>query len=292
MVVRVGGVFERREKVLTRLQQGPGDEAQREVAVTANGPRPSRWSLRTIRVSVAEFADYTLSGIWRALNRLDLRLRSARVQLYSPDFAYAEKERHLLDCLEEAVRFPDEVVVLFIDEMGYARWPTPARDWAPAAPVDPPCAECGGGNNRQWRIIGALNARTGRVDYRENYIVGREQVIRFHDQLDRAYPTARRIYLVEDNWSIHRHPDVEAARAALPRLETVWLPTYAAWMNPIEKLWRWLRQDVLKLHRLAHDWTELRHRVNAFLDQFATGSHILLRYVGLLGEGKLAQALR
>jgi len=155
-----------------------------------------------------------------------------------------------------------------------------------------PVAERGGANNRQWRIIGALNALTGRVDHRENYIVGREQVIGFHEQLDQAYPAARRICLVEDNWSIHCHPEVEAARTAFPRLKVVWLPTYAAWLNPIEKLWRWLRQDVLKLHRLASDWAELRRRVNSFLNQFATGSHALLRHVGLLGKGKLAQALR
>jgi hypothetical protein len=36
----------------------------------------------------------------------------------------------------------------------------------------------------------------------------------------------------------------------------------------------------------------IRGRVNQFLDQFAVGSHALLRYVGLLGQGKLAQALR
>jgi len=30
--------------------------------------------------------------------------------------------------------------------------------------------------------------------------------------------------------------------------------------------------------------------VQAFLAQFATGSDALLRYVGLLGDGKLAQA--
>ena len=29
-----------------------------------------------------------------------------------------------------------------------------------------------------------------------------------------------------------------------PRIEPVWLPTYAPWLNPIEKLWRWLRQEV------------------------------------------------
>jgi hypothetical protein len=49
---------------------------------------------------------------------------------------------------------------------------------------------------------------------------------------------------------------------------------------------------VLKLHRLAGDWASLRGRVNQFLGQFATGSHTLLHYVGLTGQGKLAQALR
>ena len=80
--------------------------------------------------------------------------------------------------------------------------------------------------------------------------------------------------------------------AALPRLEPVWLPTYAPWLNPIEKLWRWLRQDVLKLIHLTDDWRTLRARVNAFLDRFASGSQALLRYTGLIGDGHLAYVLR
>jgi hypothetical protein len=132
----------------------------------------------------------------------------------------------------------------------------------------------------------------GRVHYRDGYIVGREEVVEFSGQLDRAYPDAERLLVVQDNWSIHRHPDVEAALARWPRIERVWLPTYAPWLNPIEKLWRWLRRGVLRPHRLAGDWAALRARVNGFLDQFAGGSTELLRYVGLLGEGKLARALR
>jgi transposase len=99
------------------------------------------------------------------------------------------------------------------------------------------------------------------------------------------------MYVVQDNWSIHTHPDVQAGLVALPQVEPVWLPTYAPWLNLIEKLWRWLREQVLTLHRLADDWDALRERANAFLDQFAEASHALLQYVGLSGEGKLAQAL-
>ena len=83
-----------------------------------------------------------------------------------------------------------------------------------------------------------------------------------------------------------------AALSKLPRIVPVWLPTYAPWLNPIEKLWRWLRQDQLYLHRLASDWETLRRRVNAFPDQFAAGSPALLQYVGLVGDGKLASALK
>ena len=59
-----------------------------------------------------------------------------------------------------------------------------------------------------------------------------------------------------------------------------------------EKLWRWLREAVLKQPRLAADWPAVRARVRAFFDQFAGGSPVLLRFVGLLGDGKLAQACR
>jgi hypothetical protein len=62
---------------------------------------------------------------------------------------------------------------------------------------------------------------------------------------------------------------------------------YASWTNPIEKLWRWLKQEVLHLHRLADQWPELQQRVDHLLVQFAHGSKALLRYVGLQDLSKL-----
>jgi hypothetical protein len=290
MGVRGGGIFEQQTPVLARLREGPGEAARREVAVAPSGPAPSRWTLRTIRATVDWLQPYSLSGVWRVLAGLDLRLRSAQVQQYSPDPAYAAKEAQLHACLREAAAAPGEVVAVFLDEMGYYRWPAAAADWSPAAPA-PPRRRRTVGTNSQWRIVGALNALTGQVSYLDNYIVGRQQLVRFYEQLATTYATARRLYVIQDNWSVHEHPDVQAALATWPRLEVVRLPTYAPWLNPIEKLWRWLRQDVLKLHRLAADPTALRQRVRDFLDQFAAGSHEVLQYVGLCGNGRLAHAL-
>jgi hypothetical protein len=290
-VVTAGVVFDRRDELLDRLRQGPGEEARQEAMPTETGPLPSRWTLRTIRVSFDWLADYSLSGVSRVLERHGLALRSGRVQLFSPDPAYADKEAHLLACLTEAAQYPGEVVLLFMDEMGYYRWPVAALDWMAVTPEPVRVATCAD-NNKQWRIIGVLNALTGQVNYLDNYIVGRKVVGDMYQAIDQIYPAARHIYVVQDNWSIHSHADVLAVLDILPHIEPIWLPTYAPWLNPIEKLWRWLRQDVLKMHRLADDWPELQRRANAFLDQFATGSHDLLRYVGLLGDGRLAQALR
>ncbi len=289
---RIGGGFDRTEDVQERLRHAPSEEAQHAVAATPTGPAPTRWSLKAVRASIPWLAGMSLSGVWRVLQRCDLHLRSARVQQYSPDPDYVAKEAHLLTCLRTAAQAPDRVALVFLDEMGYYRWPEPTTTWMWRAPAPALRADRGGTTQQQWRIIGALNALTGRVDYREKYIVGREQVIAFYRQLDQAYAAVERLYVVQDNWSIHRHPDVAAALATLPRIEPVWLPSYAPWLNPIEKLWRWLRQDQLYLHRLAGDWVTLRQRINAFLDQFATGSQALLRYVGLLGEGKLACAVQ
>lgn len=291
-MANIGWVFDHTDELLERLQHAPGEEARQELAPTVNGPAPSRWTLRGIRATFAWLKHYTLSGVWRLLRRHGLHIRSAQVRQHSPDPHYVAKLSALLACLRDAAAHPTEVVLLFLDEMGYYRWPKQGRSWAVAAPHPTPLSERDGPNNKQWRVVGALNALTGQVDYLEAYIVGRAKLVEFYQQLAVTYRQARRIYVVQDNWSIHSHEDVLTALAELPRIEVVWLPTYAPWLNPIEKLWRWLREQVLTMHRLAGDWPALRERVNAFLSQFAEASNELLHYVGLLGEGKLAQALR
>jgi len=286
-VVTAGGDFSQRrnQEVEERLRQGPGQQAQQQAAPHPNGPPPTRWTLGTIRASFSWLAGYTRSGVWRLLDRLGLRLRSARVQQFSPDPEYARKVIDLEMALWEASRYPGRVAAVFIDEMGFARWPDPAPDWGGA----PPVADRRGAKNGLWRLIGGLNALTGQVDYLDGYIVGKAKVTQFYRRLVQAYPKARQLYVIQDNWSIHRHPEVLEALQAWPQVEPVWLPVYAPWLNPIEKLWRWLRQDVLKRRRLADDWPTLRGRVHSFLRQLAYGSQPLLEYVGLLGNGRIAR---
>jgi transposase len=279
---------------------GGFDEAlhRRQLEARLHQPPPEgvRWTLSRVQACFDWLAGYSPGGVSRLLHAWHWGVRQAQVQHFSPDPEYAAKVEQLLHCLEQVAAAPQHVALLFLDERGYTAWPEPGLQWAPLAPAAPPMAykhlaTAMPSNNRQWRVVGALNAWNGQVDFLDDYKVGRKQLIRFYAQLVQRYQHYQRLVVVQDNWSVHRHEDVQHALSHWPQLEIVWLPTYAPWLNPIEKLWRWLRQDVLKLHRLADDFAALRQRVRAFFDRFAGGSQTLLHYVGLQGDGLLATAL-
>ena len=104
-----------------------------------------------VRATFDWLRDYTLSGVWRALHRRGLRLRSGRAQQYSPDPDYAgQGDSTCWPCLGEAAAAPGRVV-----PSSSTRWATPAGptrppDWTGRAPAralaDRPAASsgCGG----------------------------------------------------------------------------------------------------------------------------------------------------
>jgi hypothetical protein len=243
----------------------------------------------------------SLGGVSRLLKRLKISLKRGRLYLHSPDPAYESKLSHI-ELKRLRVQYqPQREVFLYLDEFTYYRQPTLAYDYEVAGHVYP-LARLSYGSNPYQRVIGALNAYTGQVTYRHQAKIGVEAIADFMDELRQTYPTADTIYIALDNNPLHFHPTVLsrlqpqafAWQAVLPptwptdvtpgSLPIVFLPlpTYASWLNPIEKLWHGLNRQVLHLHRYADDWDALQAHVTAFLDQFLAGSEALLRYVGLL----------
>lgn len=223
-----------------------------------------------------------MPGIYRILKRLGFSRKQALAFIRSPDPAYASKQAAIVAALVEAHQHPDQVIVLYLDEVTFFRRPSKAPAYAPVG-HDQPLAHEAPGANTQTRIVAVLNALTGRVTYLQRSKVGRAALIAFYLQVRAAYPDAAKIYVVQDNWPIHKLPEVLAAMDQ-QRITPLFLPTYASWLNPIEKLWKWLKQTVIHLHPWADELEELRKRVRDFLAQFLTGSQELLRYVGLLSD--------
>ena len=269
-------------------------------------PHQTRWTLRTLGQVLPWLKDLSLPGIHQILSRVGISYKRARDYVRSPDVDYAEKLSRVEQVLAQARQTPEACVVVYQDEFSFYLQPTLAKDWTQTGTKYPLARQshlaeetcCG---------IGALNPHTGDVVYQQ---VRRCTVIALHafyTQLRKRYPNAERIYVIQDNRAIHFHANLIAAvlpqavefdkptppswtgkpskqigRLAKLPIEIVQLPTYAPWTNPIEKLWRWVRQSVIHLHRLSNDWQALQEKVIAFMEQFKGGSQPLLRYVGLL----------
>jgi hypothetical protein len=183
--------------------------------------------------------------------------------------------------VQAAQEQPGEVVTLYLDEFSFYRWPTVAPIYAPAGRRQPQ-ANLTPGFNTRGRLVVAMDVVSGKVIYRQRAHIDVPTLANFMRDIRTAFPNAQQIYVIQDNWhNVHLHPD-QIAAAERVGIRLIPLPVYAPWLNPVEKLGRKLRSEIIHMHRQSDDWPLLKLRVCTFLDQFRFGSSDLLRYVGLL----------
>jgi transposase len=221
-----------------------------------------------------------LSTVHQILKRLKVVYKRGRAYVHSPDTAYDLKLAYIHAAQTRVQRDPARAVLLYQDEMTYYRQPSVARDYAPQGSKDPR-ARSGYSPHRKRRICACLNPATGEVfaQHRSRFTV--KALSAFYQQLQAHYSQYERIFVVQDNWPVHFHPSLSLSLQD-SRVTLLRLPTYAPWTNPIEKVWHKLKHDLLHLHRFQDDWSGLQAAVQIWLDQYATPSPDLLRYVGLL----------
>jgi hypothetical protein len=262
-------------------------EAQEEVEqVIRSSPRRhgisrSRWRLQDVRRVIPWLRDCTLSGVSQILRRLKISLKQAISFVHSPDPDYALKKREMAYAFSRALNHPDQYIILFQDELTYYSQPDKTLKFG-AMGERPPCVARTAHENKMTRIGAVMDGLTGRVHYIQGDKFGKVAMAELYQQIRELYPD-RHIFVIQDNCNFHYSENVLEAAQSL-NIRPVYLPTYASWLNPIEKLWRWLRADVLHGHEFSDEPMRLRDEVAQFLDQFADESSALLRYVGLLPE--------
>ena len=136
--------------------------------------------------------------------------------------------RHLCETL------PRNAVIFFADELDIHLLPKLGCEWmlrGTQTEIMTP------GTNRKNYLAGALNFTTGKllsvVGERKNRWLFID-LLRVIDRACRATKFAK-IYLVVDNYGIHKAKAVGAWLAQHPRFELVWLPSYCPRANPIER---------------------------------------------------------
>ena len=182
--------------------------------------------------------------------------------------------------LEHAHQHPGSVVAVYEDEASFYRQPSQANLWALKGPRQPRMAwSCK--SNTLVRVAGALDAVTGTLHHLRASKISVPRLIAFYRQLLDAYPQALMIYVIEDNWPVHFHAKVQTFLARNPRMQVLRLPTYAPWLNKIERAWRLVRQTLCHAHPFCDDFDAYKAHLEARLAGAAADPALMRRYCSL-----------
>ncbi len=138
---------------------------------------------------------------------------------------------------------PEGATTICVDELGpvIPRTFPPAPGWSPTghrihAPLD-----YSRGAEKVW-VYGALRVRDGQaitLTTRSRNTAGYLELL---EAIAAANP-ADDLYLISDNLSSHKSPPIQAWLAANPRVQHLFIPVGACWLNLQEAWWRIFRRS-------------------------------------------------
>ena len=103
--------------------------------------------------------------------------------------------------------------LFYLDELTYDLHPTTGADWSPAG--EQPTARRGTCRQKEGRLLGAMDAGSGRLFYRQKPSVGREKLIDLYREMSETYQ-GERLWVVQDNTPFHFHIDVFTPTCSRP----------------------------------------------------------------------------
>jgi transposase len=145
----------------------------------------------------------------------------------------------------QALVFADELDIHLLPKSGY-QWMKKGTQVEVMTP----------GKNEKRYLAGAWDSRTGQVHHREWARKTNGLFRTLLEAVEQAYPTCRydRIFVVVDNYKIHKAQAVQRWLASHPRVELVFLPTYCPRANPIERLFGDTHDKVTRNHTRKQSW--------------------------------------
>jgi transposase len=233
------------------------EQARRRICLTARccprdlGLAFSTWSLSKLAEYLASVGIVaSREAIRQILRKGGIRWQATKTWKASTDPDFLAKMHKVLDLYDHP---PADGRVICADEFGPLNLqPRPGRAWRPAGhPTRLRATYRRTGGVRH--MLAALDLGTGQITYR---IRARKRWREFLALLKllRARWPGQRLYVIVDNFSPHKHPQV-TGWAAQNNVDLVFLPTYSSWLN-------WIESEFTALRYFAMNGTD--HRTHAW----------------------------
>jgi len=218
----------------------------------------THWSTRTMAAKAG--MSHTMVGrIWRTFGLKPHISRSFKI---SPDPQLVEKVR---DVVGLYMNPPTNAVVFSFDEKSQIQALERAQ---PILPMDIGQPERRTHNyirNGTLDLFAALNVATGEVLARCKQQHRAQDFVAFLRDIEASVDPGLEVHVVLDNLSAHKAPAVQRWLLRHPRVQFHFTPTYASWLNMVERFFGLLTEKALR--RGSHtSIPQLRAAILAYVD--------------------------
>ena len=256
-------------------EQRPGrprshnDEAVASLLATVLQSRPgvgTHWTLQL--PGAAGATGISKSTVQRYLRLFGVQPHRSRTFKLSTDPLFVEKVRDIVGLY---LNPPDHAVVLCVDEKSQI------QALERTQPVLPMGFGYIDGITHDYKrhgtttLFAALDVANGQVLAQCKARHRHQEFLAFLKRIDAAVPAGLDVHLIVDNYATHKHPKVRAWLAQRQRFQIHYTPTYASWLNQVERWFAILTSRAIRRGSFASA-KDLVARITAFVAAYNTRS--------------------
>lgn len=243
------------------------DEQVAEVINTALSRAPPRATHWTVR-SMAEHTGISKSTVQRWFELFGVQPHRQKTFKLSTDPFFVEKVRDIVGLY---LNPPDCAVVLCVDEKSQIQ---ALERTQPLLPMGLGYVE--GVTHEYIRhgtttLFAALDIANGEVITQCKARHRHQEFLAFLRHIEHAVPADLDVHLIIDNYATHKHPKVKAWLARRARFHVHFTPTYASWLNLVERWFGIITQQAIRRGSFANVKT-LVQRIAQFVDHYNASS--------------------
>lgn len=239
------------------------DERVAEVinkALNSRPPAHTHWSVR----SMAEHTGVSKSTVQRWFTLFGVQPHRQRHFKLSNDPFFIEKVRDIVGLY---LNPPDHAMVLCVDEKTQVQ---ALNRTQPMLPMGLGYVE--GVTHDYVRhgtttLFAALDVANGQVITQCKARHRHQEFLAFLRHIDASVPKDLEVHLVIDNYATHKHAKVKAWLAKRPRYHIHYTPTYASWLNQVERWFGIITQQAIRRGSFS-SVKELIAKIQHFVDHY------------------------
>ena len=239
------------------------DERVAEVirsALQSQPPGASHWSVR----GMAAHTGISKSTVQRWFALFGIQPHRQRHFKLSTDPFFIEKVRDIVGLY---LNPPDHAMVLCVDEK------TQVQALQRSQPMLPMGLGYVEGVTHDYvrhgttTLFAALDVATGEVLTQCQSRHRHQEFLAFLRHIEANVPDSLDIHLVVDNYSTHKHAKVRAWLARRPRYHLHFTPTYASWLNQVERWFGLITQQAIRRGSFS-SVKQLTRKIDAFVEHY------------------------